>query len=135
MDNRYHLQVKVYYEDTDHTGVVYHANYLKYLERAREEVMGMQMMKELWNDKGIGFPVFNLNINYKKGARFGDILDIYSTFVEDGEYKLVWTQEVWVENEEKPIVRATVENVCMTDKGQLRQFGNVLDLIQPPNSQ
>ena len=51
----YRIQVQVYYEDTDHSGVVYHANYLKYFERAREGVIGPQALVALWKESGLGF--------------------------------------------------------------------------------
>ncbi|RLB96980.1 MAG: thioesterase, partial [Deltaproteobacteria bacterium] len=50
--------VQIFYEDTDHSGVVYHANYLKYFERAREAVIGASQLVRLWRDQGLGFAVY-----------------------------------------------------------------------------
>ena len=63
------FSVRVYYEDTDHSGVVYHANYLKYFERAREHLLGVDELVALWNEQGVGFVVYRADITYKKGAR------------------------------------------------------------------
>ena len=54
MSNKtYHHAVQIYYEDTDHSGVVYHPNFLKYFERAREHVIDSQRLNRLWNEPGI----------------------------------------------------------------------------------
>jgi tol-pal system-associated acyl-CoA thioesterase len=109
----YHLPVQVYYEDTDHSGVVYHANYLKYFERAREHVIGTQELSRLWHEQGIGFAVYKIDIGYFEGAVFGETLDIRSSFKRDGDYRLVWTHEAWREGGKKAAVKAILELVCL----------------------
>ena len=64
----YRFQVQVYYEDTDHSGVVYHANYLKYFERAREGVISPDALVALWKKKGLGFAVYKANVSFLDGA-------------------------------------------------------------------
>ncbi|MEI6897269.1 MAG: thioesterase, partial [Psychromonas sp.] len=51
----FHHAVQIYYEDTDHSGVVYHPNFLKYFERAREHVIDSDRLDKLWREKGLGF--------------------------------------------------------------------------------
>jgi tol-pal system-associated acyl-CoA thioesterase len=109
----HHTEVQVYYEDTDHSGVVYHANYLKFFERAREHVIGTKELAKMWHEEGIGFAVYKIEIGYFEGAVFGDTLDIRTTCCKDGDYKIIWTHEVWRENSSKPAVRATLELVCL----------------------
>ena len=73
-------KVKIYYEDTDSGGVVYYANYLKFLERARSEIiytLGLTN-KKLLNDYNTLIIVKSCNIKYKKPARFEDTLEIIS---------------------------------------------------------
>jgi len=68
------LPIRVYYEDTDAAGVVYYANYLKYIERARSEwlrSMGVEL-GELAQNEGVVFPVRSLQASYEKPARLGD---------------------------------------------------------------
>lgn len=113
----YHLEVQVYYEDTDHSGVVYHANYLKYFERAREHVIGPRELARLWHEEGIGFAVYKIEIGYFEGAVFGDTLDIRSTCQQDGDFKIVWHHEAWREGSSKAAVKARLELVCL-DKGK-----------------
>ena len=79
MSKQFSHQIKVYYEDTDSGGVVYYANYLKFLERARSEAiyeLGLTN-KKLLEKYGILIIVKSCNINYKKSARLEDKLNIF----------------------------------------------------------
>jgi YbgC/YbaW family acyl-CoA thioester hydrolase len=105
--------VQVYYEDTDHSGVVYHANYLKYFERSREHVIGKDILVKLWKEEGLGFAVYKANIIYSEGAEFGDILDIRSTYRLDGKYRIIWNHEAWRPNGKKAAVSCELELVCV----------------------
>ena len=77
------MDVKIYYEDTDCGGVVYYANYLRYMERARTEYLAARgySVKTLM-DQGTIFMVFRVEIDYKSPARYGDTIDI-ETWVSD----------------------------------------------------
>ncbi len=80
MAKKFNFNIKVYYEDTDAGGVVYYANYLKFLERARSEAiysLGFSN-KELLEDHGILLIVKSCNIQYKKPAQLEDLLEISS---------------------------------------------------------
>lgn len=109
----HHLTVQVYYEDTDHSGVVYHANYLKYFERAREHIIGTEELSRLWHEEGIGFAVYKIDIGYFDGAVFGDTLNIKSTWEMDGDYKIIWQHEAWRPGGQKAAVTAKLELVCL----------------------
>ena len=65
--------VHIYYEDTDLSGVVYHANYLKYFERAREHMLGRAELVRLLDEDGVGFVVYKASLSFRKGARLGPI--------------------------------------------------------------
>jgi acyl-CoA thioester hydrolase len=71
------MDVKIYYEDTDCGGVVYYANYLRYMERARTEYLASRgySVKKLM-DEGTIFMVFRVEIDYKAPARYGDTIEI-----------------------------------------------------------
>jgi acyl-CoA thioester hydrolase len=75
------MEFPVYYEDTDLSGFVYHANYLKYFERSREHVIGIRFLKELF-DQGIHFVVSKAVLEYKAPAQHGDQLLV----VSEGQY-------------------------------------------------
>jgi len=121
----YEIQVQVYYEDTDHSGVVYHANYLKYFERAREAVIGPPELVRMWKTSGVGFAVYRADINYQDGAEFGDTLTIRSTIRKDSDYRLVWYQEAWRPNAQKPAVKAEIHLVCLDRDKQLKPIPEV----------
>ncbi|HET7318941.1 MAG TPA: YbgC/FadM family acyl-CoA thioesterase [Nitrospirota bacterium] len=77
------MDVKIYYEDTDCGGVVYYANYLRYMERARTEYLaskGLSVRKLM--DEGTIFIVLRVEIDYKSPARYGDTVEI-ETWVRD----------------------------------------------------
>lgn len=109
----YHLPVQIYYEDTDHSGVVYHANYLKYFERSREHVIGKDELVRLWKEHGLGFAVYKAEIVYSEGAEFGDILDIRSSYEIEGKYRIIWKHEAWKQDAKKPAVSCELHLVCM----------------------
>ena len=121
----HHFKVQVYYEDTDHSGVVYHANYLKYFERAREDVIGPEALVRLWRNQGLGFAVYKAVINYLDGAEFGDTLDIVSTVRKDSDYRLVWQQEAWRPGAGKAAVKAEIHLVCVDREKTLRPIPDV----------
>jgi len=71
------MDVKIYYEDTDCGGVVYYANYLRYMERARTEYLadrGISVKK--MSDEGTIFMMIRVEIDYKSPARYGDTIEI-----------------------------------------------------------
>ena len=65
-DHPHHLHhVQIYYEDTDFSGVVYHASYLKSFERAREHLIGVDELVRLFREDGIGFVVYKANLTFR----------------------------------------------------------------------
>ena len=72
--------VPIYYEDTDFSGFVYHAQYLKFFERAREQLFGIAWLRSLYKS-GFHFAVHRLQISYQKPAHHGDTL-LISSFIQ-----------------------------------------------------
>lgn len=107
------FEVQVYYEDTDFSGVVYHANYLRYFERAREHVLGAGELVRLWREEQKGFVVYKATQQFKEGAVFGDILEIRSVARLESEYRVVFDQRVHRKSDGKLLVDATIEMVCI----------------------
>jgi len=108
--------VKVYYEDTDAGGVVYYANYLKYLERARTEALstiGLSNTK-IKNDFGSIIIVKSCNIEYKKSAYLEDDLQIKS-FV-DSTSKTSFLMNQLIFKDEELIVEAKIRLVFINEK-------------------
>ncbi len=111
--------VQIYYEDTDFSGVVYHANYLKYFERAREHLLGVDELVKLYRDTGIGFVVYKAELTYKEGAVFGDTLEIRTTVRAESEYRAVFVQQVWRPGGRSALVEGLVQLVCVNREKQL----------------
>ena len=88
--------VRVYYEDTDAAGIVYYANYLRFLERARTEwlaAMGFPL-NALETEHNAVFVVHRLEIDYRAPARLGDELEVTVAPIERGRTRLVAAQDV-----------------------------------------
>ena len=127
MDSKiYHHAVQIYYEDTDHSGVVYHPNFLKYFERAREHVIDSQRLNTLWNEQGIGFAVYKANMTFQEGVEFAEVCDIRTSFIIDGKYKTLWRQEVWRPNGVRAAVIGEIEMVCLDKNKQLQPLPEVI---------
>ena len=116
-ENFYH-NIKVYYEDTDAGGVVYYANYLKYLERARTEALSSIGLSNLKiKDKfGALIIVKSCNIEYKKSSQLEDDLSVRS-FVKSVSKTSFFMNQFITRGEEK-IVEAQVHLVFVNDKGK-----------------
>jgi acyl-CoA thioester hydrolase len=107
------LPVRVYYEDTDAAGVVYYANYLKFMERARSEwlsALGFEVAV-LAREHGVAFAVHHLDIRYHYPARLGDRLDVTMAIAERGHVRLVADQQVQRGSER--LVEARVTLACL----------------------
>ena len=88
--------VRVYYEDTDAAGIVYYANYLKYMERARTERLRALGFEQdvLMLDEGVVFAVRSVNLDYLKPARFNEELVVTADFAELKRASLSFRQQV-----------------------------------------
>ena len=116
-ENFYH-KLKVYYEDTDAGGVVYYANYLKYLERARTEALTTIGLSNLQIKEKFGALIIvkSCNIEYKKSAHLEDELSIRS-FVKSVT-KTSFSMNQFITKDEFSIVEAQVHLVFVNEKGK-----------------
>jgi acyl-CoA thioester hydrolase len=101
IDGRHHMQVRVYYEDTDFSGIVYHANYLRFMERGRTNhlrLMGAEQhalfAQAVAETPGFAFVVRSMQIDYLKPARMDDVLDIITWPREVKGASITLSQEV-----------------------------------------
>ena len=117
------FECKVYYEDTDCMGVVYHANYLKYLERARTEYLGDRLAGVVeYHNQGYMFMVHKIEMVFH-GPQSWVICLSYSTWIESTtRFRIVVKQIIIKKGEPKDyLVTATITLVAVGDDGQLRQ--------------
>ena len=105
--------VRVYYEDTDAAGVVYYANYLRYLERARTEWLAAAgvTLRALKIEHNVVFVVHRLEIDYRRPARLGDSLTVTLAPIEQSRVRLVVAQQILRKDE--LIASARVTLACL----------------------
>lgn len=117
-DAIHRFPVRVYYEDTDMAGIVYHANYLKFIERARSDWVKRQGLDQntLRERDGIVFVVRRIEADYLATAKYDDALEVRTTVRSMTGVRLVMTQEVM--RGRNPVFRAEVTAVCVTTAGQ-----------------
>ena len=109
--------VRIFYEDTDMAGIVYYANYLKYIERARSDIVEQLGVDQRAMRKAeLVFVITRVEADYLGAARFGDRLEVRSTHYARGAARWMFDQEVCREG--KAIFRAKVTAVCMTTAGK-----------------
>ena len=112
------FDLRIYYEDTDHGGVVYYANYLKYMERARTEFMrlcGIEL-DALQHDSGILFAVTEAYVHYRRPARFNDALWVCSELKHAQGARLAFRQVVMRNNE--TLVEGDIKLACIDTEGR-----------------
>jgi acyl-CoA thioester hydrolase len=113
----HHLPVRVYYEDTDFTGVVYHANYLRFLERGRSDFLRAAGVSHTeLQGEDTAFVVTHMEIDFKRAARIDDALTVVSTYDEVKGVRLLVSQKIF--RGEELIAEASVIAACISLSGR-----------------
>ncbi len=115
---RHILPLRIYYEDTDAQGIVYYANWLRFLERGRTELLRMIGLEHsaLRAESGIDWVVRRCTIDYLKPARLDEIIDIVTACGEMRGASLAMIQEA--RRGEEVLVRAELLVACMGESGR-----------------
>ena len=118
MAKKFSFTVKIYYEDTDVGGVVYYANYLKFLERARSEAIYSlgYTNSSILERFGVLLIVKSCKIEYKKSAKFEDTLEIISEIISFTKTSFIMKQIIFRHNE--MISDADIHLVAVDRKGK-----------------
>lgn len=108
------MEVRIYYEDTDAAGVVYHANYLKYFERARTEYFRERglLVSELAAD-GHVFPVVRMEVDFRSPARLDDLLSIVTSPTQSSGSSFSLRQQIFRTCDNRLLVNALVKLACV----------------------
>lgn len=112
-------QARVYWEDTDGGGVVYHANYLRFLERARTEWLRARghVQRQLQADAGIVFTVVSMQAQFRRAAQLDDLLFVSCQPSLAGGASVLFEQRIWREREQQVdgelLLEATVRVACV----------------------
>lgn len=132
-DGRTHnFLVHVFYEDTDFSGIVYHANYLKYFERGRSSFLNLLGVEHsvLWDEHNSAFIIRKINLDYLKAARVDDKLTIRTTYDRVKGARLFITQKCYRGDE--LIIKAECEAACINKDGRpIRASGYLSELLAP----
>ena len=129
MSKKHQYKIKIYYEDTDAGGVVYYANYLKYMERARTEMIYELFdlsHKDLKKNHDVIFVVRSCNIKYLKSAQFEDNLTINTKVVKKTSVRLNLIQDA--KREDELLTSAEVELAVVNKQGKVNKLP--LDLLE-----
>jgi len=123
MKKKYQYKTRVYYEDTDAGGIVYYANYLKFIERARTEMIYelLEMTHQrLKKDFNVGFVVKLCNIKYIKPAYFEDEITVFTETISKTPVRLKLLQEI--RNFNELLVTASVELAVINTNGNIQKL-------------
>jgi len=123
------LPVRVYFEDTDFTGLVYHANFLKFCERGRSDFIRLlgidhQSLAEPKHGEPAVFVVRRIEIDFLKPARIDEVLEVVTHCAEIGGATLVLDQEV--RRDGTPLARAKVSVVLVSQAGKPQRLGQLV---------
>jgi acyl-CoA thioester hydrolase len=111
--NMFDWPIRVYYEDTDSGGVVYHSNYLNFMERARTEwlrALGFEQT-QMKDDLNIIFVVHSMNIQFKRPALFNDMLNVQSKVAKVGHGSIEFLQTIM--RGQQVLIEATIKVACV----------------------
>ena len=127
----HHFSLRVYYEDTDFGGLVYHANYLKFIERARSEwvrSLGIDQRK-LKSEQSVVFAIRHIEAAYIVPAQFDDLLEVTTKIDSLTAARLILSQEVC--RGEELLFRARVTLVAISVSGKPTRLPAEIRLLQP----
>ncbi|WP_375205211.1 tol-pal system-associated acyl-CoA thioesterase [Hyphococcus sp.] len=122
-DNVYRLPIRIYYEDTDFSGVVYHAAYLKFFERGRTEALracGVHHSELLAREEPLAFAVRKMTTEWLIPAKIDDMLEVRTRFVSAKGARMMLFQEIW--RDDVLLARAEVEAASMSLSGRPRRL-------------
>jgi acyl-CoA thioester hydrolase len=117
------LPVRVYYEDTDVSGIVYHANYLRMMERGRSEFLrlaGIHHMVMMSGEEPVAWTIRRMEIDYARPARLDEDLEIHTRYRTLSGARL--TGEQWVKRDGADLVTAKIEAALITMTGKPRRI-------------
>jgi acyl-CoA thioester hydrolase len=123
------LPLRVYYEDTDAAGMVYHANYLKFAERGRSEMLRSLGFphRKLGAEDGVGFAVRRCSVEFRAPARLEDALTVDTTLVDVGAATLTARQRICRDGE--VLVDLDVQVACIGRDGRPRRLPSALRAV------
>ena len=132
VNNTHHNITRIFYEDTDAGGIVYHANYLKYFERARTSLLNLINIdqKKLLEKKKLGFVVRDINLRINKSFQLNQIL-LVKTCLKSAKKSCIVLKHNAYETiqdtiSENPNVSCEIQIVMINDKNKVKDISKIL---------
>ena len=132
VNNTHHYITRIFYEDTDAGGIVYHANYLKYFERARTSLLNLINIdqKQLLEKKKLGFVVRDINLRINKSFQLNQIL-LVKTCLKSAKKSCIFLKHEAYETiqgtvSENPNVSCEIQIVMINDKNKVKDISKIL---------
>ena len=122
MTREFSISVRIYYEDTDFSGVVYHARYLHFFERGRTEALrasGVNHTDLLAREEPLAFSIRKMTTDWISPARIDDLLEVKTKFLNIRGARMMLAQEIFKDG--AILARAEVEAACMNLEGRARR--------------
>lgn len=126
------LTQRVYYEDTDFSGLIYHAGYLKFLERGRTEwLRSSGIHQKTLFEKGYAFVVVSLTVDFVAPAQMDDLIHIHTTAQEASPARMVFSQTITRTTPAQALllIRATVEVACINRERKPVRIRNAMQAV------
>ncbi len=128
-ENIHYFPLRVYYEDTDVGGVVYYANYLKFMERGRSEMLrclgiDQKGMLDYNNSEDVGFVVKRAELDFNKSAKFDDRLMVRSEIINLGGASIIIKQTIT--NEEEVLVTGVIKIAAVGKDGKPKKISEAI---------
>ena len=133
INHHHHYVTRIFYEDTDAGGIVYHANYLKYFERARTSLLNLINIdqKQLLEKKKLGFVVRDINLRINKAFQLNEILIVKTCLKSAKKSCIVLIHEAYEKIQDSisdnPNVVCEVQIVMIDDKSKVKDISKILD--------
>ena len=121
---------RVYMEDVDAQGIVYYANYLRFFERGRSEILealGVPMARAA--DPDCRLVIYEIRVKYRRPALLGDMIEVVTSVERPSEYRLTFRQQVRRRGETEPLVGGEVDIVAIGRDGAVRELPPFFDAI------
>jgi len=120
------LEFRVYLEDTDAQGIVYYANYLRFFERGRSEILeslGIPMDRVAQPDCKL--VVYEIRVKFRRPVVLGDRIQVVTSMARESSYRLNFLQQIRRKGEEEALVSGEVDVVAIDGNGTLRELPEV----------
>ena len=126
--NEYKLELRVYLEDTDAQGIVYHGSYLRFFERGRSEVLeslGVSVAEAARADCRL--VVYEMRVRFRRPAFLGEKIEVTTSMERSSEYRMIFRQQIKRKGETDILVGAETDIVAIDESGTLKELPAIFD--------